>query len=301
MILFFICTSVFIVGCGGSAENGDVIIKPGTFSEEKLIATEIIPLNNCGGNSKLGIDVERSRELTYVVTDKNGYELGTEHFLIAALEKEYNIENGTKETQSHTIHLETKANSYVEYTIEWKEIWINGDVVVYSDGMESQTSYKVKKGIVFEIKEVRELSCDTVPLKLLWHLDRKDNVTVATEEGEKTQLNSGYRFVRVEGYVFPTQRPNTTPLKLYWHPNRKDYVTVATKDGESAQLESGYIFVRVEGYIFSKPQPGTVPLKLYWNPNRQDNATVAVGDGEQAQLSSGYKFVRTEGYIFPAN
>ena len=111
MILFFICTSVFMVGCGG-AENDEVIIKPGTFSEEKLIATEIIPLNNCGGNSKLGIDVERSRELTYVVTDKNGYELGTEHFLIAALEKEYNIENGTKETQSHTIYTDPQNSDH---------------------------------------------------------------------------------------------------------------------------------------------------------------------------------------------
>ncbi|HWO88808.1 MAG TPA: hypothetical protein VNL98_06635, partial [Gemmatimonadales bacterium] len=43
----------------------------------------------------------------------------------------------------------------------------------------------------------------TVPLKLYWSGERQDNYTTATAEGEQAALAKGYRFIRVEGYVFP--------------------------------------------------------------------------------------------------
>jgi hypothetical protein len=44
----------------------------------------------------------------------------------------------------------------------------------------------------------------TIPLKLYWHSERQDNATVTVGEGEQAQLASGYTFVRIEGYIFPT-------------------------------------------------------------------------------------------------
>jgi hypothetical protein len=43
----------------------------------------------------------------------------------------------------------------------------------------------------------------TVPLKLFYHDGRADHMTTATADGEADALGAGYRFVRIEGYVFP--------------------------------------------------------------------------------------------------
>jgi hypothetical protein len=96
LILFFICISIFVVGCGAAApepvtvvetvevvtkeETTIVTLKPEQETETNIISTEVIPLDNCGGNSKVGVDIERSREFIYVVTDKDGYEFGAENY-----------------------------------------------------------------------------------------------------------------------------------------------------------------------------------------------------------------------------
>jgi hypothetical protein len=45
----------------------------------------------------------------------------------------------------------------------------------------------------------------TVPLKLFWHAGRGDNFTTATAVGEQHALSGGYKFARIEGYVYPAQ------------------------------------------------------------------------------------------------
>lgn len=103
--------------------------------EIRLVASEQVPLNNCNGNSALRMAVERSREFEHTVMDKNGLKFGgTYGFLTGLLEKEYSVVDGEKETQTHTVFLETKAHSHVIYTIAWKESWLNGQVVIQKSG-----------------------------------------------------------------------------------------------------------------------------------------------------------------------
>ena len=112
----------------------------------------------------------------------------------------------------------------------------------------------------------------TVPLKLFWtaHWERArvgepepavdeghpgyrlraDNFTTATPDGEAAARAAAYTFARIEGYVFPTEQPDTVPLKLFWSEARGDNFTTATADGEASALAAGYVFVRVEGYVF---------------------------------------------------
>ena len=53
----------------------------------------------------------------------------------------------------------------------------------------------------------------TAPLKSYWHDGRIDYFGTATEQGQKAALTAfGYSFVRLEGYVFPTQQPGTVAL-----------------------------------------------------------------------------------------
>ena len=40
---------------------------------------------------------------------------------------------------------------------------------------------------------------------------------------------AGYRYVRVECYVFPTQQPGTVPLNLWYSDQRHDNFTTATR------------------------------------------------------------------------
>jgi hypothetical protein len=46
----------------------------------------------------------------------------------------------------------------------------------------------------------------TVPLKLYWSEARGDNLTTATQQGEADAKAAGYRFIRIEGYVY-SNRP----------------------------------------------------------------------------------------------
>lgn len=43
----------------------------------------------------------------------------------------------------------------------------------------------------------------TVPLKLYWQPERQDCFTTATEDGERSALEAGYQFVRIEACIFP--------------------------------------------------------------------------------------------------
>jgi hypothetical protein len=138
---------------------------------------------------------------------------------------------------------------------------------------------------------------ELVPLKLYWNAARGDNFTTATTEGQQAAEAAGYTFVRIEGYVFRTQRSGTVPLKLYWSAEREDNFTTATSQGEREAQSAGYIYVRVEGYVYPTQQSGTAPLKNYWSAARGDNFTTATGPGEQDAKGGGYVFAWVEGYV----
>jgi hypothetical protein len=138
----------------------------------------------------------------------------------------------------------------------------------------------------------------TVPLKLFFGTQRWDNFTTATLAGEQDAVASGYRFVRVEGYVPQHPVPGGVPLKLFYGADRGDSFTTATPEGERDALAAGYRFVRVEGYVFRQQVAGTVPLKLYWSTPRRDNFTAATAEGERDALAAGYVSGRVEGYVY---
>ena len=137
-----------------------VSFQPESIPENKLVDKEIIPLNNCNGNSVLKMDVERSREFEQAVIDKNGRKFGGEYvFLTGLLEKEYSVRTGETEIQKHKVHLETEANSFVKYTIAWKETWLNGQAIVKRENMEQNVPFRVKKGLTLEVLGAEDIIC----------------------------------------------------------------------------------------------------------------------------------------------
>jgi len=90
------------------------------------------------------------------------------------------------------------------------------------------------------------------PLESYWSKQRGDNVTCGTEKCHQAVLNTGgYRYVRIEGYIYKQQRKGTVPLKLYWYPKRSDNATVASRKSIADQEKTkGMSFIRTEGYVY---------------------------------------------------
>lgn len=141
---------------------------------------------------------------------------------------------------------------------------------------------------------------DLAALKLYFGGVHGDNFTTATSEGERDAKNSGYRYARIECFIFRTQVAGTVPLKLYYSDQRNDNYTTATETGERNAKAAGYRYVRIEGYIFAKEEPYTVPLKLYYSDARGDNFTTASAEGERDAKLAGYRYAGIEGYVIPA-
>jgi hypothetical protein len=141
----------------------------------------------------------------------------------------------------------------------------------------------------------------TAPLKSYWHDGRIDYFGAATEQGQKAALTAfGYSFVRLEGYVYPSQQPGTIALELYWSEERQDNATIATAESKAEALAARFECKATEGYIYPNEKPGTVPLKLYFNKDLNDYYSTTPQAGEKAAIEAGYKFVRIEGYILPS-
>jgi hypothetical protein len=136
-------------------------------------------------------------------------------------------------------------------------------------------------------------------LKQYWGPDREDSFLTGTPDGEQGARDSGYHFVRIEGYSFPSSEPGVVPLRSYFNTGRGDNFTTATSDGNRDAAAAGYLYSRDEGYVLTAEQPGTVPLKLFWHPHRADNLTTATTEGERLALEAGYEFVRVEGHVSP--
>jgi hypothetical protein len=146
----------------------------------------------------------------------------------------------------------------------------------------------------------------TRPLKQFWKAavnNEGDNATIASDQGEQDLQAAGYKYTRVEGYIFSSQAPGTVSLKQYWSKDRMDYAAFATPEGQSdAENSKGnYVYIRDEGYVFPNRVPGTVPLKKYWSAKRLENAIFATLEGQNDAESSlaDYVYSGIEGYIFP--
>lgn len=142
---------------------------------------------------------------------------------------------------------------------------------------------------------------DTMPLNSYWCAgDRTDYFTTGTAGGQSAAGDWSCEFKRTEGYVYPTEQPDTVPLELFWSEDRTDNATVASEATKAELLAAGYSKTASEGFIYATEQPGTVPLKLFFNKDMNEYYSTTPQTGEQAALEEGFEFVRVEGYILPA-
>ena len=61
-----------------------------------------------------------------------------------------------------------------------------------------------------------------------------------TAQSEKDALSAGYRFIRVEGYAYPSWQPGLVPLNLYYNPDRQDNFVAASAQSGLDATNGGY-------------------------------------------------------------
>jgi hypothetical protein len=121
------------------------------------------------------------------------------------------------------------------------------------------------------------------PANQYWHDGRQDNFLTATAEGRRDASQAGYRFVRVEGWIFiANSRHAPARVFLYWNPRVSDNYTTA-----ETEILGAWRMVRQEG--FAPVQAGTgTPVQRYWNFARGDTFTTATAEGVASAQQAGY-------------
>lgn len=95
---------------------------------------------------------------------------------------------------------------------------------------------------------------NTMPLYRWWSPGRKDQFTTTNPswKGVPGQSKSGYRFVRLEGYVLKSSGSGRLPLKSYWSAKRTDNVATADSAWEKeSRRNPDYRSFRIEGYLLA--------------------------------------------------
>ncbi len=134
------------------------IVEIGTNAE--IIDSETIPLFNCNNLNEYQLDIERTRTIEHKVTAEGQIEAGLHSIFVLSLAGRYGVEDGQTETRSYTVHLTAPPNSWNEYTINWRYLWREGQIIVYSpDNTQQVYPYRVRAGLEFMITDIATKSC----------------------------------------------------------------------------------------------------------------------------------------------
>lgn len=114
--------------------------------------------------------------------------------------------------------------------------------------------YNRVEGVVFSAEFPQPRG--TIPLYSWWHASRGDNFITSDPQwrGNPGSTKSGYKFVRLEGYIYSPglpQPPGTKPLYSWWSPGRGDNFATTHPDWtpSSRSAHGDYRYYRLEGYV----------------------------------------------------
>ena len=73
----------------------------------------------------------------------------------------------------------------------------------------------------------------SVPLNFYFNSATNHHMTTASEQGNAWALANGYKFVRIEGWVYGTADPSYLPLEMWYGADRGELVGVAQESPPS--------------------------------------------------------------------
>ncbi len=129
-----------------------------------------------------------------------------------------------------------------------------------------------------------------------WNAKRQDNCLCGDNFCNGVQAESGYTFLRIEGYLPSGSSQGTIALSDYWNSNFEDNLA------STSSAPSGYSpAVFGDGAVFAPTSQiaGTVALQTWWSEARKDWLTVASAAGVQYAKDNGYMLGNaTIGFVF---
>lgn len=116
-------------------------------TETMVLATERIPIDNCGGLAEVTIHREISKTFYHEVYVDTEAEIGLDTLIVAsALRQRHGYQDGQAETRSFGIDLTAPPSWKVIYVLQWEEVWTKG--ILYDPGTgKTQGTYRVRKDI----------------------------------------------------------------------------------------------------------------------------------------------------------
>jgi hypothetical protein len=176
----FLLLSMLIAGCGlvkSSSENAQVatpivrVVPSDGPPEKRIISSEAVPQNNCGGSAGVSSTIERSRSIIYtleiggeVTVDGNGsagipgigeVQVGAE---VAA---KYGVTYGREETLSRSLTVSAKEGTNILHELRQVEYWETGELVITRGNRTLHYPYSFRKDFGVELVKSENMGCPT--------------------------------------------------------------------------------------------------------------------------------------------
>jgi len=152
-------------------DSVQITVRPtGGQVDARVVSKEVIPQNNCGGTSTVTNSIERSLAVIHTVEMGGGLEVSAgggvgipglgKVDVGAAVSAHYGQSFGTQSSLSRGIQVSAKEGTFVEHTIQIKEVWQVGEVEIQSGDQVHVYPFKFRNDMSLELVESENLGCD---------------------------------------------------------------------------------------------------------------------------------------------
>lgn len=235
------------------------------------------------------VDQSNSTTLNKYNTERNFY---IRYSAGQGLDKSYDLEKGEL-TGVNLGEWEKSINNQNAglTTINWKETY-----PIYEFIKDPNKKAEIKAAVQNYIDRKQLEMIEIVPLYHYYHdKHRNDHYTISADKNKYSGM--GYRYVGVEGYIYPKQEKGTVALHHYYHDKDKnDNYTISTD--KQKYLNWGFRYIGIEGYIYPKQEEGTIPLYHYYHDKDKDDH-FTTSDDRLKLFNWGYRYIGIEGYVRP--
>jgi hypothetical protein len=176
----FLLLTMLIAGCGlvkPSSESAQVaapivrVVPSDSPPEKRIISSEAVPQNNCGGSAGVSSTIERSRSIIYtleigaeVTVDGNGSagipEIGEVQVGVEVAAK-YGVTYGQEETLSRSLTVSAKEGTNILHSLRQVEYWETGELIITRGDKTLHYPYSFRKDFGVELVKSENVGCPT--------------------------------------------------------------------------------------------------------------------------------------------
>ncbi len=216
-ILILVLANMLTTGClfikpqPDSAQLGVPVVQvipSGNPPEKRILSSETIPQNNCGGSAEVSSTIERSRSIAYIleiggeikidadgsvgVPDIGEIQVGAE---VAA---KYGVTYGQEETFTRSLTVSAKEGTNIQHELKQVEYWEIGELVFTSAEKTMRYPYSFRRDFGVELVKSENIDCSaSMPVP--------QTIFSPTPVPDPTPIHT------TEPFVLPTVEPTSAP------------------------------------------------------------------------------------------